>query len=38
MGRRGQEFARGRLRRVQAERLEQLLLHVARQRPIKPRE
>jgi glycosyltransferase involved in cell wall biosynthesis len=32
MGRRGQEFARGQLRRVQAERLEQLLLQLARDR------
>jgi glycosyltransferase involved in cell wall biosynthesis len=30
MGKRGQEFARGRLRRVQAERLEQVLLHHTR--------
>jgi putative colanic acid biosynthesis glycosyltransferase WcaI len=29
MGKRGQEFARGRLRRVQAERLEQVILHLA---------
>ena len=33
MGKRGQEFARGRLRRVQAERLEQVLLHLAGDRP-----
>jgi glycosyltransferase involved in cell wall biosynthesis len=38
MGERGQEFARGRLRRVQAERLEQVLLHlVRRDRPQRRR-
>ena len=33
MGKRGREFARNRLRRVQAERLEQVLLHLAGARP-----
>jgi glycosyltransferase involved in cell wall biosynthesis len=36
MGKRGQEFARGRLRGVQAERLEQVILHVASDRRCGP--
>jgi glycosyltransferase involved in cell wall biosynthesis len=34
MGKRGQEFARGRLRHVQGERLEQVLLHHTRTPPV----
>jgi putative colanic acid biosynthesis glycosyltransferase WcaI len=36
MGKRGREFASGRLRRVQAERLEQVILHVASDRRCGP--